>query len=419
MRSIIMLVLGIVALNGTAYAGKSTQLQEKYAGVPILFSSDDWGTAIGGAGLIRHVGQPQMSLFGTGIYSSNGSWLSYLSLNNMMLPGLDQWLIDISAMESSFSETSYYVPGNPAFADHQPGTNSSSGDNHVRTSGRESRYYAHVKYILPIGQGREGAIGSLRRSDTGDHQTGRVWNPFQSGITSLEFQPFYERQALGREATPQGDEKTMGMRLTLDYDNRNSSQLPTRGSQLSFTLSHDWGDSHRAEWTTWEAEFSKFFNLGGNDYMRQQVIAFNAWLADTPSWNDATTIDGSDTYRRPPSFAGVSLGGWNKLRGYTTDRFYGRSAVSYSLEYRVMPHWQPLDDLPVIEGLYDIPWWQWTLFIDAGRVANTFSLEELHNDMKYSIGGGIRFKVEGVTVRTEIASSKENTQFRVFVNQPF
>ena len=418
MRKTITLLTGLISLAGNLYANESQLPEPEFAGVPFLFSSRDWGTAIGGSGLLRSVGQPQMSLFGTGIVSSNSTWLGYLSLNNIMMPGLDQWLLDISAMEASFSETSYYVPGNPNFTHETPGTNDSSADNHVRTSGQESRYKLQFKYILPIGQGRDGALATLGQQNKSNNQTGRVWNPFESGVTSLEFQPFYERQKLGSEAQLTGDDEAMGMRFIADYDNRNSSQLPTRGSKLSFTLSHDWGGSNRAEWTTWEMEYSKFFNLGGNSLMRQQVIAVNAWLADTPSWNDTTSVNGSEQYKRPPSFAGINLGGWDKLRGYTSERFHGRSAVSYSFEYRVMPEWQPLDDIPVIRG-YDIPWWQWTFFIDAGRVADTFSLGELHNDMKYSFGGGIRFRVEGVTVRTEIASSKEETQFRVFVNQPF
>ncbi|MDD7805836.1 MAG: BamA/TamA family outer membrane protein [Endozoicomonas sp. (ex Botrylloides leachii)] len=400
------------------YANETEDSEKQFVGVPFIFSSQDWSTAIGGSGLLRHAGQPQAVLFGTAIVSKNKSWLGYLNLDNLIMPNMKQWLISISAIEANFSETNYYVPGNPKFIDEQAGSNDSNPDDYVRTSGRESRYKVKFKYILPIGNGRQGALASMAQQDKNSFQKSRIWNPLQSGQTSLEFQPFYERQVLGDKAKTNDSNQAMGMRFIVDYDNRNSTQLPTRGSELSFTLSHDWGSSSRPKWTTWEGAYSKFLNIGANNFMRQQVIAFNAWLADTPTWNDTTTINGTQQYQRPPSFAANSLGGWNRLRGYENNRFYDRSAVSYSLEYRVMPQWQPLNNLPVI-GAYNIPWWQWTLFIDAGRVADTFSLSQLHSHMKYSIGGGIRFDVEGVTVRTEIASSKEDTEFRVFVNQPF
>lgn len=68
---------------------------------------------------------------------------------------------------------------------------------------------------------------------------------------------------------------------------------------------------------------------------------------------------------------------------------------------------------------YDVPWWQWVAFVDAGRVADEFSIQELHRDMKYNLGGGIRFQVEGIVVRTEMAFGDEENMFRVMINQPF
>ena len=389
------------------------------AGVPFLFSSEDWGTALGGAGIIKGFIQPQASLFGTMIASSNGTALGYTGLHNIIIPGMDQMLVSVSALYGDYKQSNYYLPGNPNFPGEQAGSNSSSQDNYVTTSSVEQRYAARFKYILPIADGSHGALNSLKKDATGNTSAGKTWNPLSSGITSFEVQPFYESQELA-EYSPVGEaDKAAGLKFILDYDNRNSSQLPTRGSHTTFTYTKDWGSEDRVEWATWEFEFSKFINLGSNEYLDQQVLAFNAWIADTPTWNDTTTINGVEQYQRAPSFAGVTLGGWDKLRGYNSDRFYGRSAVSYSLEFRAIPHWQPLEDMPIIGPLYDIPWWQWTLFLDAGRVADEFDLGELHQDMKYSFGGGIRFKVEGVTVRTEIASSKEGNQLRIFINQPF
>ncbi len=406
------------ALAAEPSANKQNAVQNDAAGVPFLFSSEDWGTAFGGAGIIKGAGQPQASLFGTVIASSNGSALIYTGLHDVIIPGLEQMLVSVNALYGNYTQSSYYLPGNPNFNGEHPGNNDSSKENFITTSSVEQRYAARFKYILPIAEGQDGALASLKQASLGNASAGRVWNPLTSGISSFEVQPFYESQELD-DFSPDSADRAAGIKFILDYDNRNSNQLPTRGSHTTFTYTKDWGSENRADWATWEFEFSKFIDLGSNEYLDQQVIAFNAWIADTPTWNDTTHVNGVEEYKRPPSFAGVSLGGWDKLRGYNTDRFYGRSAVSYSLEFRAIPHWQPLEDLPIIGPLYDIPWWQWTLFVDAGRVADDFDLGELHSDMKFSVGGGIRFKVEGVTVRTEIASSKEDNQLRIFINQPF
>ncbi|OED50464.1 hypothetical protein ACH42_01135 [Endozoicomonas sp. (ex Bugula neritina AB1)] len=66
-----------------------------------------------------------------------------------------------------------------------------------------------------------------------------------------------------------------------------------------------------------------------------------------------------------------------------------------------MPKWQPMQDLPLLGAIYDMPWWQWALFVDAGRVSGSFSLKDLHTDIKASAGIG------------------EDWFWRVFINQPF
>ena len=83
-----------------------------------------------------------------------------------------------------------------------------------------------------------------------------------------------------------------------------------------------------------------------------------------------------------------------------------------------MPDWQPLEEWPIF-NLYDVPWWQWVAFIDVGRVADEFSLSTLHEEMKWSSGGAIRFQVEGIVVRTEMSKGSEESLFRVMINQPF
>lgn len=83
-----------------------------------------------------------------------------------------------------------------------------------------------------------------------------------------------------------------------------------------------------------------------------------------------------------------------------------------------MPQWQPLGEWPIFK-YYNVPWWQWVAFVDVGRVADDYNLKTLHTDMKWSAGGALRFQVEGVIVRAEMAWGAEQSSFIVMVNQPF
>ncbi len=84
----------------------------------------------------------------------------------------------------------------------------------------------------------------------------------------------------------------------------------------------------------------------------------------------------------------------------------------------MLPDWQPLGDIPLI-NYYDLPWWQWVAFAEVGRVADEYDIKELHTDMKWSLGGAVRFQVEGIVVRAELARGGDEGTFRVMINQPF
>lgn len=380
--------------------------------VPFVMSLEDWGWTVALAGVAKGFMQPQASVFAGGALSENGTYLGYAGLFNLMMPGWDQVIFDLTLMETDFNESRFFLSDNG-----HAGSNPSSFDDSIRTPAHDKHYQFFMKYTLPVGDGREGALPAIIKQNFG-YDAGREWNPLTSGITTLELQPYFKSRTLERYPNLEADKST-GVRVTLEYDNRNSKVRPTRGSNTELKVTYDPGSSNRPDWVTMELQFSKFFNLGSSDLLDERVIAFNGWLADTPSWNSTTNVNGSQVYRRPPSYAGVHLGGFDRLRGYSVGRFYGRSAILYSAEYRMVPHWQPLNSLPVIGPLYDIPWWQWTLFADVGRVSDNFDLGELHSSMKYSLGGGIRFMVEGIAVRLEMVNSPEDTFMRVFINQPF
>jgi hypothetical protein len=376
----------------------ATPPSAEFVAVPFAFSSESLSTALGGAMVVKHAGQVQASILGIGLYSSNDSWVTYLSARNYQIPQVDSWLFSVETYQAQFKEGIYYLSELPQLNQEA---------DKVVTLGDESYTRFHAQYVLPWGRGVNGAARSLARSTEAIK-----WNPLTSGVTSIKVSPFVQtRELQGYEYLPQ---KSQGVALELDWDNRDNGKNSTQGGQTSLKFSRDFGSEERNSWTTWEFEQSAFFAIGANDWFAQQVMAFNFYLADTPTWN----AQSGDNYHRPPTFAGVSLGGFDRLRGYASKRFTGRSAVLYSAEYRIQPRWQPLQEWPVF-NLYDVPWWQWVAFAEAGQVSDEFDAEALHDDLKWSAGIGARFEVESVVVRAELAFGSEDSQFWVMVNQPF
>nr|WP_149027447.1 hypothetical protein [Shewanella psychrophila] len=390
----------------------------EFVAVPFIFSTETLSTTVGGAGVLKHAGQPQASILGIGLYSSNDSWVSYLGVSNYQLPKLDQWLFSGEFYQANYKQGIYFVPKGAGEGNLDPAATDSSQRDRIVTEGDESYSKLHIKYVLPWGRGANGAARSLMPSKNNDDFS---WDPTESGVTSIEVTPFVKTQELvGYEDLPS---KSQGLELKLDWDNRDNGKNSTRGGHTSLSFSRDFGSTgssdaadNRESWTMWEFEQSAFFSLGSNAWFPQQILALNFYLADTPTWNEYDA--GTEQYQRPPSFSGVSLGGFEHLRGYSSRQFVGRSAVLYSAEYRMQPEWQPLQSLPVF-NLYDVPWWQWVVFAEAGQVADNFSASELHDDMKWTLGVGARFEVESVVVRAEFAHGQDSNQFWVMVNQPF
>ncbi|WP_373689580.1 BamA/TamA family outer membrane protein [Photobacterium pectinilyticum] len=382
--------------------------------VPFAFSTDAMGLSVGMAGLLKGAGQPQAALLGAGVYSEKGTWLTYLGASNYILSQDSRWLFGAELFDASYKQFDYYLG--------ESSGNDSSADDKVMADAKEFQYRLSMRYVLPLGAGESQGIRAAlipARKLTGH-------TPWNSGVSSVEFRPFYQGREFDDLPTSQVEpaeftevEKVWGLETRFDWDNRNNTRNPTEGSQSQLSVTVDPGSSERPSWWKWEFEQSWFWSFGNlGELFDQQVLAFNIYTADTPSWNSTEQINGSEEFRRPPAYAGNRLGGLYRLRSFSGGRFVDRSALSYSMEYRVMPDWQPLEEWPVFEW-YDVPWWQWVAFVDVGRVADEYDLAELHSDMKWSVGGAVRFQVEGIVVRTEMAWGSEDSLFRVMINQPF
>ncbi|MDR9825432.1 BamA/TamA family outer membrane protein [Vibrio sp. FNV 38] len=393
-------------LAGTLLACVSGAAQAKekdFAVVPFYFQTETLGNSVGVAGVAKGVGQPQAALFGMGLYTDKDSYIGYLSAFNYALSS--NVTTSIQLYQARYNENKYYLGS-------QAG-NGSDIDDFTLTDGHEDQYKIEFRYFLPWGgiadKGLMGAFLPERDVHTA--------SPLESGISSIYFTPFYSSRELSID---NNKEEAKGFEVTLDWDNRDSTRRTTKGSHsaLSVTVGADnWSSDDL--WVKTEFENSQYYPLGElGDWFDQQVIALNFYTADTPTWKDCLPGQSNGQCGRPPEHEQIKLGGLYRLRSYGGGRYHGRSAIHYSAEYRVIPEWQPLGDIPVI-NYYDLPWWQWVLFAEVGRVADDYNVKDLHTDMKWSVGGAIRFQVEGIVVRTEIAQAEDDRTFRIMINQPF
>lgn len=383
-----------LAFTASFFVSASALSTEKdSAFLPFYFSTETLGNTFGIAGVAKGVGQPQAALFGTALYSDKDSYVGFVSAFNYALS--DSLLFSTQMYQAQFNDNPYYLG--------QQGSNDSQTGQKTITNGFEQNYQVEFKYLLPWGNVKsDGLIGTFQPIRDVSFSS-----PIDSGVSSVSLTPFYSSRELD---IFNKTEKATGFDLTLDWDNRDSVRNPTKGSHTSLevTLGADGWQSEDI-WTKWEFKNSQYYSLGPlGELFDQQVLAFNFYTADTPSWNSVT----------PPEQDRVRLGGLYRLRGYTSGRYHGRSAVHYSAEYRVIPDWQPLDDIPVI-NYYDLPWWQWVVFAEIGRVADEYDAKTLHSDMKWSLGGAVRFQVEGIVVRAEVAQGEDEGTFRIMINQPF
>ncbi|MCP4450690.1 MAG: hypothetical protein GY809_04460 [Planctomycetes bacterium] len=149
----------------------------------------------------------------------------------------------------------------------------------------------------------------------------------------------------------------------------------------------------------------------------QRVLAFNAWLSDVPTWQLKTVDNHIMTDHAPPYYEGSTLGGFDRMRAFPDNRFHDRSAAYYSAGYRAIPDWNSLENLSWLP--VNVNWWQWVIYGEVGRVAGNLNLRELHEDMKWDVGAGIRVFSEGSVGRLSVAVSRKDVALLVMFGHPF
>jgi len=107
------------------------------------------------------------------------------------------------------------------------------------------------------------------------------------------------------------------------------------------------------------------------------------------------------------------------MRGYPSSRFNDKAGIYYAAEYRMTPKWNPLAEISWLQKYLGIAWWQWVPFVEVGRVAPSWSVDELHSDMKWDVGFGVRAMAKGLVARVDTAVSDEGLRVQMMVSQPF
>ena len=392
--------------------------------VPFAFYSGALGPSVGASVGNRGYLQPQASAFATLVGSAGGSIYAFLAVRDLEVPWTERLFVNGQLNVGRFSTIDIYTDGNPKFAGERAGSNGSDPDNFITGNGTDVKLWTLFGYVLPLGNGADDPKSHLVLRDglvvKGARETS-VWNPLQSGYTVVGIKPFYRTQNVETDEVGKRDTTTAGAEFILHYENTDFHENPSRGSIQQLRYTRDWGElDSSAPWETVDFTASKFLPLAEGPKSRQRVLAFSTWWLDTPSWEDFNIEDGKQVYHRPPPFAGATLGGLDRMRGYPEGRFHDRSAVYYTAEYRHIPDWNPLRDVGWLNRLNArVQWLQYVAGVEVGRVADEFDVAELHSDMKVTGVLGLRAMVNSLIVRADLGISDEGGAVQMTIDQPF
>jgi hypothetical protein len=390
--------------------------------LPFAFSTDSFDFTIGVGGGGTGYLQEQAGLYGAALTTANQTHAFYFLGTNLRMPRTERLFFDALFSAGYFTDKRDYVGiNNPDYEGERAGSNSSSNDNFISDEGVDSWGELKFKYILPMGGGRE--TGFLKQTlDRGllvSEPTGAsTWNPLKSGLTMLYLEPFFRHRSL-EFGDVSGSGNTNGLKFALIYDNRDFSPNPSRGSNLQLGLRRDFGWFNSLNsYTVLEGSYSKYLSFGNSRFFRQRVLALNAWTSDNTTWNIAETEEGPTIENRATPSKGSTLGGYNRMRAYPMNRFHDKAAVYYGAELRLIPQWNPLRQVKFL-GFLDVDWMQLVGIFEVGRVAPEWDLKELHSDLKWDAGFGLRGMMRKVIVRLDTCFTDGAWGVWAMAGQPF
>ena len=418
---VVLFSFGHKAFGQSIMVGPDKKFEKQVLSLPYAFYNENFGFA--GAYVYAVTGYPQKqaALISTAMAGTNGSAMTFLMGRDLQMPLSDRLFLDPIVQIGYFKDSDIYTDGNPHYANERAGSNNSDPNDYVTSDGGWDNFFRlRFKYLLPMGHGRDTIIttqvvdrGMLVEGATG----GQSWNPFTSGLTYVELQPFYRLQQIHDRNYLREKVKTNGLMVSLFRDNRDFRFNPSEGSAIRVKYRRDFGWFNSSEsYTALDTEMTKYFSLGESDWFRQRVLAFDLWTAYSPTWNEK---DNGDIEHRPPTFAGATLGGLWRLRGYPSQRFSDKAAIYYAAEYRMIPRWNPFENWDWLQKYVGVQWLQFVPFVEVGRVAPDWGVQRLNRDMKWDAGVGLRLWAKGIVVRIDSAVSDEGYGVQMMVAQPF
>ena len=419
----VLMVILVFFSGRAAYAqgvrvGPDGEFSPQTLKLPYAFYNENFGFA--GGFVYGKVGSPQKqaTILATAVVGTQGG-MGFLVGKDIQMPLIERLFLDPIASVGYFSDNESYIDGNPDFPDERAGSNDSDEDNNVEGDGWDNFFRLRFKYLLPIGDGRDEIISTIKMKDglpISEPKGGTSLNPFKSGRSYLELRPFYRSQEIdGNDIDT--TIKTNGADFSLFWDNRDFDANPSKGFGFRGKVSRDfgWFDSSDS-YTNLEGELDLYFPLKMGSWLRQGVLALNHWTSYSPTWDKQSN---GKIANRPPAYVGATLGGLWRMRGFPTQRFNDRAATYYAAELRLIPEWNPFNNWPRVQKYVGIKWLQFVPFVEIGRVAPDWSFSRLHSDMKWCAGFGVRAWAQGIVIRIDSAYSDEGVGVQMMIAQPF
>ena len=419
------LLVGSVVTNrshGQSIVLKSdeTRLTSEYNWLPYAFYTKSLGLTFGVGGGKTAFPQEQSSVLGTLAFGTKGTYFFAGGVTDLRVPGTKRLFLDFMFSSGYYVDDTIYINGNPEFRNERAGSNESSKENFVEETFWDSWAELRFFYLLPFGHGKDTIInkyainnGILKSGATG----GDSWNPLKSGKTYLHVTPAWRNQTLDLDSNITGD--TLNVKVGLEYNNFDFPFNPSKGSKQEVYYTHDFSNNKRiGEWEMYEFEYSKIFNINTVPGSKQQGIAVDFWTAYVPTW-ETEEINGVEVItKRPPYYEGATLGGFYRMRAYEGNRFHDKASIYGSVEYRIIPEWQPLLSNPILK-YFELDWMQLAFFAEAGRVAPEWDIEELMTDLKFDAGVGLRAMLMKSVFRLDLSVGEEGSRVVAMYGQAF
>ena len=410
----------LVSAQSIVLKSDEVRLNSEYNWLPYGFYTKSLGLTFGiGAGKTAWP-QEQASMMGTLAFGTKGTYFFAGGGTDMRVPGFERLFVDIMFSSGYYVDDTLYINANPDFRNERAGSNESSQENFIEETLWDSWAELKFFYLLPIGDGADQVIntytidrGILASGSTG----GKSWNPLESGRTYLRLTPAWRNKTMDLDNNITG--KTLNLKVGVEYNNFDFPFNPTRGSKQEIYFTHDFTDDERVgEWDLYEYEYSKVFDWGTEAGIQQHGLALNFWTAYVPTW-ETETVNGKEIVtKRPPYYQGASLGGFYRMRGYEGNRFHDKAAIYGSVEYRIIPKWQPLVKRKLFE-YFQLDWMQFAAFAEAGRVAPEWQIDTLTTDMKFDAGVSLRGMLMKSVFRLDLAVGEEGARVVAMYGQPF